>query len=844
MFHNFTPRSQQVLALAKRNAIRMNQNYVGTEHILLGLLELGQGIAVNVLQRLGIDIDTIRDTLKKHISNAEKPEIESYTKDSTDIPFTPRVKRVLALASKEAKNLAHPYIGTEHILLGLLDEGEGLAAKILRALDINIDECRREILTELDPNYVGPDYDQDDDDEDDDDDDEVPFQPKRLKREPKQTALKSFGQDLTEKAKNKALDPVIGREKEIERVIQILCRRTKNNPVLIGEAGVGKTAIVEGLAQLIVQGNVPEQLLDKKLFTIDLALMLAGTKYRGQFEERLKSVMDEIINAKNVIIFLDELHTIVGAGSAEGSMDASNILKPALARGQIQCIGATTISEYRKHIEKDSALDRRFQSIMVNPPSVTDSIEILYGLKEKYEQHHGVKFTKGAIEAAVKLSDRYITGRFLPDKAVDLIDESGSRARITTTSTPPNTEEIDKKLQEIKTKKAEAIKLQHFEEAAKMRDEEQTIKEEKKNMLEKWKTSTKENFVEIDEKLLLKVVADWTGIPVNKMGKEENAKFINLEKELKKNVIGQEEAVEVIARAIKRSRADLKDPNRPIGSFMFLGQTGVGKTHLAKALAEAIFNDRNAVVQIDMTEYMEKHTVSRLVGSPPGYVGHDDGGQLTEAIRRKPYAIVLFDEIEKAHPDVSQILLQILEEGKLTDSIGRVVDFKNTIIIMTSNVGAQSMNAGSMGFANHQAGVDFEKLKERVQEATKLAFKPEFINRIGDIVVFKPLTKENIEKIIELELSKVAKRLSAQSIELKLTPAAKNFLVEKGFDEKYGARPLKRAIERYVEDVLADALLSKKVKIGAQVVMDANKTSNTLEIQQSKKPKKLIHKFN
>lgn len=838
MFHNFTPRAQQVLALAKRSALRLHQGYVGTEHLLLGLLELGQGVAVNVLQRLGLDVETVHDTLQKHIASAGKPETPQAPSSSSDVPFTPRVKKVLALAAKEARVLGHPYIGTEHILLGLLQEGEGLAAKILKTLDVDAEDCRKEILAELDPHYVVQEDDDEEDEEEDEEEDAVSA-PKRH-RESKQTALKAFGQDLTEKAQKGELDPVIGRSKEIQRVIQILCRRTKNNPVLIGEAGVGKTAIVEGLAQLIVQGNVPELLLNKKLFILDLALMLAGTKYRGQFEERLKTVMEEITQAKNVIIFLDELHTIVGAGSAEGSMDASNILKPALARGKVQCIGATTINEYRKHIEKDSALDRRFQSVVVEPPSILDAIEILRGLKIKYEEHHGVSFSDRSLIDAVKLSERYISGRYLPDKAIDLLDEAGSRARIQVLGSPPSTEEIDKKVIELKEKKSQAIANQTFEEAAKIRDKEQALKEEKKSVLENWKQQNRQNRVSVDETLLRQVVSDWTGIPLEKMESKEAKRFLSLEKDLKNSVIGQEEAVGVIARALKRSRADLKDPRRPIGSFLFLGPTGVGKTHLAKMLAELVFGDRDAVVQVDMSEYMEKHTVSRLIGSPPGYVGHEEGGQLTEAIRRKPYSIVLFDEIEKAHPDVSQILLQVLEEGHLTDSLGRSVDFKNTVIIMTSNAGAQALQKGvGLGFSAESGALAFEHLKEKVQEATKDIFKPEFINRIGEIVVFKPLDRSAIEAIVELELKKLENRLIDKGFTLQLTALAKQFLVDQGYDEKYGARPLKRAIERYVEDVISEALLNKKLKAGQPIILDLEKKNKKdLVVKEKIPPKK------
>src|SRR5277367_6358544 len=685
--NNFTPRAQQVLALARKEADRFNHNYVGTEHLLLGLIKLGQGVAVNVLQKMGLDLETVRMEVEKQVGSG--PE----TKMVGNIPYTPRVKKVLALAGKEAKSLNHSYVGTEHILLGLLREGEGVAARVLKNLEVDIERTRNEILRELDPNFTPPESEQ---------------EPgagggspeSKQKGDVKTPALRAFGRDLTELARKGEIDPVIGRKNEIERVIQILCRRTKNNPVLIGEAGVGKTAIVEGLAQEIAAGNVPEILFDKKVITLDLALMVAGTKYRGQFEERIKAVMDEIKRARNVILFIDELHTIVGAGAAEGAMDASNIFKPALSRGELQCVGATTLNEYRKYIEKDSALDRRFQSVKVEPPSVDDTITILKGIRGKYEDHHKVIFTDLALEAAAKLSDRYITGRFLPDKDIDVIDESGSRARISALSRPPDIESLTKDIEEVCAQKEKAISEQHFEEAAKYRDKEKQLRAKQEQATEQWKKSREEKRVAIDEEMIIQVVADWTGIPLSRMEKRESEKLLNLEAELHKSVIGQGVAAGSIARALRRSRADLKDPRRPIGSFLFVGPTGVGKTETAKQVAAQMFGKQDALVQIDMSEYMEKFSVSRLIGSPPGYVGYEEGGQLTESVRRRPYAVILFDEVEKAHPDVLQLLLQILEDGRLTDSLGRTVDFRNTIIIMTSNIGAQLLQRQtSMGFA-------------------------------------------------------------------------------------------------------------------------------------------------
>ncbi|MCU0787731.1 MAG: ATP-dependent Clp protease ATP-binding subunit [Verrucomicrobia bacterium] len=790
---NFTPRAQQVLALARKEADRFNHNFIGTEHLLLGLIKLGQGVAVNVLQRMGLDLDTVRLEVEKQVGTGPDQKMMG------NIPYTPRVKKVLALAAKEAKALNHTYVGTEHILLGLLREGDGVAARVLKSLDIDIEACRQETLRELDPNFAGME--------------EPPESMEKTgggekKGDVRTPALKAFGRDLTEIARKGEMDPVIGRKNEIERVIQILCRRTKNNPVLLGEAGVGKTAIVEGLAQEIAAGNVPEILREKRVVTLDLALMVAGTKYRGQFEERIKAVMDEIRRAKNVILFIDELHTIVGAGSAEGTMDASNIIKPALSRGEMQCIGATTLNEYRKYIEKDAALERRFQSVKVEPPSLDEAVLILKGLRPKYEDHHKVEFTDPSIEAAVKLSDRYITDRFLPDKAIDLMDEAGSRARIGTMTRPPEIKALEGDIEEIKARKEKSIKNQDFEGAAAMRDSEKQARERLEKVLAEWRTNREEKRVTVDEEEILQVVSKWTGIPLSRMEKTEAQRLIGVEEEVAKVVIGQREAVTALCKALRRSRADLKDPKRPIGTFALLGPTGVGKTLLAKSLAEQMFGDPRALIQMDMSEYMEKFNVSRLVGSPPGYVGYEEGGQLTEAVRRRPYSVVLFDEIEKAHPDVWNMLLQILEEGKLTDSVGRVVNFRNTIILMTSNVGSDTIRKQStLGFASASDEATYEKMRERILEEAKRTFRPEFLNRIDDVLVFRSLTKPDLVQILDLEVSKVMVRLRTRNIELKLDEVAKDFLVEKGYDPAYGARPMRRAVERFLEDPLAEEIL-------------------------------------
>ena len=824
---NFTPRAQQVLALARKEADRFHHNYVGTEHLLLGLINLGQGVAVNVLQKMGLDLDSVRQAVDEQVGLG--PE----AKPSGNVPYTPRVKKVLALAGKEAKGLNHSYVGTEHILLGLLREGEGVAARVLKSLDVDVERCRNEILSELDPNFASSEEEEPS---------VVGAETDEKSKEVKTPALKAFGRDLTEIARKGDMDPVVGRENEIRRVTQVLCRRTKNNPVLIGEAGVGKTAIVEGLAQQIASGMVPENLIDKKVVTLDLALMVAGTKYRGQFEERIKAVMDELKKSKNIIIFIDELHTIVGAGAAEGAMDASNIFKPALSRGELQCIGATTLAEYRKFIEKDSALDRRFQSVKVEAPSVEDTILILKGIRPKYEEHHNVNFSDKALVSAAKLTDRYVTGRYLPDKAIDAIDEAGARSRMETMQRPPEIEQLSDEIKEVCALKESAITDQNFEEAAEARDKEKKLRTKRERVLDKWKKSREEERSVVEEDDMLQVVADWTGIPLSRMEAKESKKLLKLEEDLREHIVGQDFATEVVAKALRRSRADLKDPKRPIGSFMFLGPTGVGKTHLAKILAERIFGDQEALIQIDMSEYMEKHAVSRMIGSPPGYVGYEEGGQLTEAIRRKPYAVILFDEIEKAHPDVAQILLQILEDGRLTDSLGRKVDFRNTILIMTSNVGAHILQKNtSVGFAVGDAEQNFETTKDKIMDEAKKSFKPEFLNRLTEIVIFRPLAKESMSSIVDLELEKVSLRLKDKKLKIEVSDEAKEFLIEKGYDEKLGARPLRRAVEKYLEDTLAEELLSGNLRKNKPItVILSEDEEKGLCFEQKKSGKKKV----
>ena len=817
--NNFTPRAQQVLALARKEADRFNHNYVGTEHLLLGLIKLGQGVAVNVLQKMNLDLETVRLEVEKQVGNG--PE----TKMVGNIPYTPRVKKVLALAGKEAKNLNHSYVGTEHILLGLLREGDGVAARVLKNLDVDIERTRNEILRELDPNFSGNNLE--------DEEGEFDEMGGGARKEGKTPALKAFGRDLTELAQSSELDPVIGRSSEIERVIQILCRRTKNNPVLIGEAGVGKTAIAEGLAQEIASGNVPELLREKKVITLDLALMVAGTKYRGQFEERIKAVMDEIKRSKNVILFIDELHTIVGAGSAEGAMDASNIIKPALSRGELQCIGATTMNEYRKFIEKDAALERRFQQVKVEEPSIEDAILILQGLRSKYESHHKAEYTNAAIEACVRLSARYLTGRFLPDKAIDILDEAGARSRITSMTRPPEIKGLEAEIDEIVAEKEAAIKDQDFENAAALRDKEKNKRQEMEDILDEWRETNEEKIVVVNEDDIMTVVAKWTGVPLQRMEEKETEKLLKMEDELKSRVIGQDEAVTAISKALRRSRADLKDPRRPIGSFIFLGPTGVGKTYLARNLAEFMFGDADALIQIDMSEYMEKFTSSRLIGSPPGYVGYEEGGQLSEAVRRRPYSVVLFDEVEKAHPDVMNLLLQILEEGMITDSLGRKIDFRNTIIILTSNVGADVIKRQvTVGFGAMGGGDEnYDNMRDKILDRAKEAFKPEFLNRLDEKIVFHVLEKDDLIEIVDLEIDNVLTRLAEKDIFLKLDKKAKEFLIEEGYDPNYGARPMRRAVERHIEDPLAEHLLRGDVSGGQTIKVSHKKGEKYLSFK-------------
>src|SRR6184192_4289326 len=770
--NNFTPRAQQVLALARKEADRFNHNFVGTEHLLLGLIKLGQGVAVNVLQKLGLDLETVRMEVEKQVGTGPDQKMIG------NIPYTPRVKKVLALAQKEAKALNHTYVGTEHILLGLLREGDGVAARVLKNLDVDIEQTRQEILKELDPNFASGEESPG----------EASDKPAPEKKgEIKTPALKAFGRDLTEIARKGDMDPVIGRKNEIERVIQILCRRTKNNPVLLGEAGVGKTAIVEGLAQKIVGKDVSEILSDRRIVVLDLAMMVAGTKYRGQFEERIKAVMNEVRRAKNVILFIDELHTLVGAGGAEGAIDASNVLKPALSRGEIQCIGATTFDEYRKYIEKDAALARRFQPIHVEPPSKEDTIAILKGLRDRYEAHHRVQITDAALDAAVEMSDRYITGRCLPDKAIDVLDESGARIRLRSMTKPPNLAEIEEQIERLSIQKDEAVKNAEYEEAARLRDSAEALRKKKEEMQKQWREKAKEVDGVVDEEVIAEVVSKMTGVPLTRLEKEEAQRLLELENELHKRVVSQDEAIKAISKTIRRARSGLKDPHRPMGSFLFLGPSGVGKTLLSKALAEFMFGDEDALVQIDMSEYMEKHNVSRLIGAPPGYVGYEEGGQLTERIRRRPYSVVLLDEVEKAHPDVFNMLLQIMEEGHLTDSFGRRVDFRNVVMIMTSNIGAELIKGGVQPFGLQGRGKgsskedqSYEKMKETLMKEIERYFRPEFIGRLDDVIVFRPLGREHLESIVEIELKKVTRRLVDHGLRIDITEEAKEFLIEKG----------------------------------------------------------------
>jgi ATP-dependent Clp protease ATP-binding subunit ClpC len=804
MFERFTDRARKVMALANQEAQRFNHEYIGTEHILLGLVKEGSGVGANVLKNLDVDIKKLRLEVEKLVKSG--PDMVTMGK----LPHTPRAKKVIEFAIEEARSLNHNYIGTEHLLLGLLRETEGVAAQVLMNLGLKLEDVRQEVLNLLgagvDNSMPSLDMKMD------------PSMGGGVKGAPggqksRTPALDSFGRDLTQLAAEGELDPVIGRRIEIERLVQILCRRTKNNPVLIGEAGVGKTAIVEGLAQRIHDKLVPEILRDKRIVSLDLALMVAGTKYRGQFEERIKAVINEVKRAKNVVLFVDELHTLVGAGGAEGAIDASNVLKPALSRGEVQCIGATTFDEYRKYIEKDAALERRFQTIVVEPPSKEEALEILKGLRDRYEAHHRVTFSNEALYQAVELSSRYITGRCMPDKAIDVIDEAGACVRLKNMTAPPNLAEIEKEIEKIQLEKDEAVKTADYEKAASLRDQCQKLLDKKAQVQQEWYDKNKENAGEVDTEIIAEVVSKMTGVPLKRLEKQEVQRLLDLEGELHKRVVSQEEAVTAISKAVRRSRSGLKDPNRPMGSFIFIGPSGVGKTLLARALAEFMFGDEDAMIQIDMSEYMEKHNVSRLVGAPPGYVGYEEGGQLTERIRRRPYAVLLLDEIEKAHSDVYNMLLQIMEEGRLTDSFGRHIDFKNVILIMTSNIGADLIkNQSGFGFGKRTAEANYEKMKDMLNKEVERHFRPEFINRLDDMIVFHALTKDDLTTIVEYELNKVFKRLTKQGYRMEVAQTAKEFLIDKGYNSEFGARPLRRAIERYIEDTLSENILRGEFK--------------------------------
>ncbi len=798
MFERFTDRARKVMALANQEAQRFNHEYIGTEHILLGLVKEGSGVGATVLKNLDVDIKKLRLEVEKLVKSG--PDMVTMGK----LPQTPRAKKVIEYAIEEARALNHNYVGTEHILLGLLRESEGIAAQVLMNLGLKLEDVRQEVL-----NLLGAGVD----------DSPAGFDMKmeptisRGKPKSKTPALDSFGRDLTQLATDNELDPVIGRKNEIERLIQILCRRTKNNPVLLGEAGVGKTAIVEGLSQQIINKQVPEILKDKRIVVLDLAMMVAGTKYRGQFEERIKAVINEVKRAKNVILFVDELHTLVGAGGAEGAIDASNVLKPALARGEVQCIGATTLDEYRKYIEKDGALERRFQTIIVEPPSKDETLDILKGLQDHYEAHHRVRFTDEALYQAVELSTRYITGRCMPDKAIDVIDEAGARVRLKNMTPPLDLREAEEKIEKLQAEKDEAVRSADYERAASLRDEAQRMLDEKSQLQKKWYEDNKDATGVVDAETIAEVVSKMTGVPLTRLEKKEAQRLLELEAELHKRVVSQDEAIKAVAKAVRRSRSGLKDPNRPMGCFIFLGPSGVGKTLLARALAEFMFGNENALLQLDMSEFMEKHNVSRLVGAPPGYVGYEEGGQLTERIRRRPYAVLLLDEIEKAHPDVYNMLLQIMDEGRLTDSFGRNVDFKNVVLIMTSNIGAELIkNQSGFGFGKKTAEASYEKMKEMLHKEVEHHFRPEFLNRVDDTIVFKALSREDLQTIVDYELAKVFKRLTEHRFKLELTEQAKEFLIDKGYNPEFGARPLRRAIEHYIEDPLSESMLRGEFK--------------------------------